>query len=72
MYELDKYLNKSNTVTNVRAKMAYLLYVKGETEMVDMFYKKGVKEANKHQLKGLGALEKKLFDKMKADATEKE
>ena len=67
MYELEKYLNKSNTVTNVRVKMAYLLYVKGETESLDMFYKKGVKEANKHQLKGLGILEKKLLDGIKSD-----
>lgn len=67
MYELEKYLNKNNTATNVRAKMAYLLYVKGETAPFEMFYKKGVKEANRCQIKGLGTLEKKLFDQMLKD-----
>lgn len=65
MYELEKYLNKNNTATNVRAKMAYLLYIKGETEPFEMFYKKGVKEAGRCQIKGLGTLEKRLFDQIK-------
>lgn len=67
MYELEKYLNNVNTATNVRAKMAYLLYVKREKEPLDIFYKKGVKEANRCLIKGLGRYEKKLYDKMKCD-----
>jgi len=65
--DYEKFLNNVNTATNVRAKLAYLLYVKGEKEAFDIFYKKGIKEADKCQIKGLGILEKKLFDKMKAD-----
>ncbi len=67
VYELEKYLNNVNTATNVRAKLAYLLYVTGEKESVDIFYKKGVKEADRAQIKGLALFEKKLFDKMKKD-----
>ena len=67
VYETEKYLNAVNTATNLRAKLAYLLYVKGETELLDIFYKKGVKEADKCQIKGFAVLENKLFDKMKKD-----
>jgi hypothetical protein len=51
----------------VRVKLAYLLYVKHEKEMLDMFFKKATKEADKSQIKGYGTFEKKLLDKMKAD-----
>ena len=67
VYELEKYLNNVNNSTNVRAKLAYLLYVKREKENADIFYKKGVKEANKGQIKGLALFERKLLDKMKED-----
>jgi len=67
VYELEKYLNNVNTATNVRAKMAYLLYVKREIEPLGIFYKKGVKEADRCLIKGLGAFERKLFEKMKQD-----
>ena len=53
MYELEKVLNKDNSVGNIRAKMAYLLAVNQEPDSLDMFYKKGVKEAKKHPLKGV-------------------
>lgn len=66
-YELEKYLNNVNSASNLRAKLAYLLYVKRENEILDIFYKKGVKEANRMQIKGLSVFEKKLFDKMKRD-----
>ncbi len=67
MYELDKYLNNVNSVSNVRAKLSYILYVSKGNVDLDVFYKKGVKEANRCQIRGLGAFEKKLFDKLKAD-----
>ncbi|MBQ3115543.1 MAG: hypothetical protein IJC07_00775 [Clostridia bacterium] len=62
VYELEKYLNNVNTATNVRAKLAYILNVKGETETADIFYKKGIKEADRCQIKGYGAFEKKLIE----------
>lgn len=62
VYELEKYLNNVNTATNVRAKLAYILNVKGETESADIFYKKGIKEAENSQIKGYGVFEKKLLD----------
>lgn len=67
MYELEKYLNNVNSATNVRVKLAYLLYVKREKGAVDMFFKKASKEANKSQIKGYGAFEMKLLEKLKAD-----
>ncbi len=66
-YELEKYLNNVNSVSNLRVKSAYLLYVKREKENLDIFYKKGIKEANRMQIKGLAIFEKKLFDKLKCD-----
>ncbi|MBR2448597.1 MAG: M50 family metallopeptidase [Clostridia bacterium] len=67
VYEIEKYLNNVNNAANVRAKLAYLLYVKDETQAFDMFYKKGIKEADMGQIKGLGLFERKLFEKMKQD-----
>lgn len=64
-YELEKYLNNVNTATNVRAKLAYLLNVKGEKDAFELFYKKGLKEADRCQIKGQGAFEKKLFERLK-------
>ncbi len=65
--DYEKYLNAVNNATCVRAKLAYLLYVKHETDAFDIFYKKGLKEADRCQIKGLGAFERKLFDKIKTD-----
>lgn len=59
-YELERYLNNVNTATNVRVKLAYLLYVKGEKTNAEIFYKKAVKEAERNQIKGYGNFEKKL------------
>ncbi len=64
MYELDDYLNKNNTATNVRIKLAYILRVEGDNDKLDLFYKKAIKEANKCQIKGLGAFEIKLLDRL--------
>lgn len=65
MYEIEKYLNGVNNTNTVRAKLAYLINVKKEKECLDIFYKKGIKEADRCQIKGLGLFEKKLFDELK-------
>lgn len=65
--DYEKYLNSVNTVSVVRSKLAYLLYVKGEKDKFDIFYKKGLREASKGQIKGLNDFEIKLFEKMKDD-----
>ena len=64
MYELEKQLNKRNGVSEIRLKLAYVLNVKKETEPLDMFYSKGVKEADRCQIKGIGRFEKKLLDEL--------
>ena len=64
-YEIEKYLNNVNTALTVRAKLAYLAGVKGEKDGLDIFYKKGVKEADRCQIKGYGAFERKLFEMLK-------
>ena len=67
MYELEKFINNVNNATSVRVKLAYLLYVRREKEFFDVFYKKALKEANRCQIKGYGAYEKKLLEKMRAE-----
>ncbi len=67
MYELDKYLNNVNTATNVRAKLAYLIYVRKEKENAETLYKKAVREAEKCPVKGLGRYEKALLEKMEEE-----
>ena len=65
-YELEKYLNKVNTPTTIRIKLSYILFVKGERDMFEPFYNKGVKMASKCQIKGLGRFETKLLDDIKS------
>ena len=67
MSELEKYLNKRNGSLEVRAKIAYLLYIRKEKDALDIFYKKGVKETNRANLRGLGLFERKLLEEMKRD-----
>ncbi|MBR2870995.1 MAG: hypothetical protein IKB98_06455, partial [Clostridia bacterium] len=64
-YEIEKYLNSNNNLTNVRIKLAYILFVKGEREFFDDFYKKGIKEASRCQIKGLANYETKLLNEIK-------
>lgn len=71
MYELEKFLNNVNTSTTVRAKLAYLINVKGEKDCFDVFYKKGLKEADRCQIKGFGEFEKKLLNLLKKDLEKK-
>lgn len=54
MFELEKHLNATNDALNVLTKLAYILRVDGNSECFDKFYDKGIKEANKMKLKGLG------------------
>lgn len=65
--DFAKYLDKHNGSLEIRAKLAYILYVKGEREHFDVFYRKGVKEANKLNLRGQGIFERKLLEEMKKD-----
>ncbi len=69
-YELEKYLNKVNNATNVRIKLAYILNITRESDKVELFYKKGLKEASKCQIKGQALFEKKLIKGLKASYDE--
>ena len=66
MYENEKYLNLINNNTTIRAKLAYILLVKGEKENFELFYKKGLKEAKSQQLSGLKTFEISLLELLKA------
>ncbi len=63
-YELEKFLNGINNVTNLRIKTAYILNVRKDYEGVEHFYKKGIKEAQKSQISGLGKFEQKLLEEL--------
>lgn len=70
LYDLGKYLDKKTTAANLRVKLAYMLYIDKEMQDVKVYnayYKKGVKEAKRSQLKGISDYEIKLFDRLKAD-----
>ena len=64
-YELEKYLNYENNITNLRIKLAYILFVQGEKDSFEYFYKKINKEALNCQIKGLGEFELKLVGRIK-------
>ena len=66
-YELDKYLNNVNSVENVRAKLAYALYILKKNMDYTDFYQKGIREAKRLVVKGQQEFEIKLFEKMKKD-----
>lgn len=65
-YELEKYLNYENNLTNLRVKLAYILFVQGERDAFEYFYKKINKEALNCQIKGQGLFELKLLERIKA------
>ena len=67
MADVEKYLNSINTATNIRIKLAYLLYVKKSAEYARDIYDWGVRAAVKNPIKGIGDFEKKLLSKMDAD-----
>ena len=66
-YELEKHLNNVNSVENVRAKLAYILYVVKDEIDFEEFYKKGIRESKRLVVAGQRDYEIKLFDKMKKD-----
>lgn len=65
MYELEKYLNKVNTLTNLRIKLAYSMFIKDEDLDVEEFYTACINEADKAKIKGYGKFEKKLLKQVK-------
>lgn len=65
MYEVESYINKINSPTNIRVKLSYLINIRRERDGVDIFFNKGYKEADESQIKGLGKYEKKLLDLLK-------
>ena len=65
--ELEKTLNKDNSATGLRIKAAYLLYVLKDYEKAEKFIRKGVKVAEREQIKGVGLFEKSLLERMKKD-----
>ena len=67
MEDLEDYLNGIDTATNIRIKLAYLVYVVKENEGLDYIYNKGIKQAKKSHLKGLGIMEQRLLTKIRED-----
>ncbi len=65
MYELENLLDKDDSATSYRVRLAYILGVGGEKEMVEPFYCKAIKQANKSQLSGLKRFETKLIEGLK-------
>ncbi|MBE7089713.1 MAG: M50 family metallopeptidase [Clostridiales bacterium] len=64
MYELEKCLSVNNALS-IRAKTAYLVYVKEEFDDVDAFIEKWAEEAEKSVFEGEELFNKKLLEKLK-------
>lgn len=69
-YEIEDYLNKNKTITNLRIKAAYVLCVNKDKKLFEDFYKKGLKDASNYYIKGVGNFEAKLFQRLKANSLE--
>ena len=67
MSDVEKYLNAVNTATNVRIKLAYLLYVKKSSEYAREIYDWGVKLSKRTPINGIGVFENKLLSKIEKD-----
>lgn len=65
MYEVEKYVNNVNDATNVRVKLAYLMYVAKNKDACEIFYEKGMRECKRNPVKGLAKMEEKLFNELK-------
>ena len=65
MYELENKLNKDNSCTSYRVRLAYILAVTGEREMAELFCKRALKVAKKCHLSGLKRFETKLIEELK-------
>lgn len=65
-YEIEDMLNKDKSATSYRVRLAYILLIKGESEIIEAFYKRGLKVADKCHLLGLGRFERKLIEGLKS------
>lgn len=70
-YEVENYLNSDNNCTNLRIKMAYILFVLKEKDAFESFYNKIKKEASRCQIKGLGRFELNNLEAIKQIYLEK-
>lgn len=64
-YENEKYLNTVNDSVNIRAKLAYICFIKGDKDSFESFYKMGKKVAKRQNLTGVKLFELKLLDAIK-------
>ena len=64
MYELEKFLSINNLIS-MRAKTAYLVYIKEELDDVDSFIEKWQEEAEKSVFEGEELFNKKLLENLK-------
>lgn len=65
--DIEKFLNSDTSLTVLRVKMAYILYVRREKSLANDFYNKAIKMVARCQILGQGLFEKGLLDKMKKD-----
>ncbi len=63
-YEIEDMLNKDESVTSYRVRLAYISLIKGERQILEAFYDKAIKRADKCQLSGLKRFEIKLIDEL--------
>ena len=71
MYELDKYLNGDNTVTNIRIKLAYLIYVVNEIDNAESLFALAEKELKYMPVAGIRKKEEKLLSTLRDDYRKK-
>ena len=64
MYELERFLT-ANNILSIRAKTAYLVYIKEEFDYVDSFMEKWIEESEKSVFEGEELFNKKLLEKLK-------
>ena len=67
MEDNEKYLNKVFSVRNIRAKLAYALYVLKDNELAKILYNRALSEADKCLISGVKKMEFKLILKMEND-----
>ena len=70
LYEIEDYLNKNKSITNLRIKAAYVLFVEKDKELFNDFYKKGIKDCSSFYIKGVGEFERKMFERLKKTSLE--
>ncbi len=62
MLELQHYLNTKNDALSLLVKIAYITGVEKRNDVVNLFYNKLIKEADKMKISGLGTFYKRLID----------